>query len=220
MSFQMWRASTAKRISPRCQEQSGLCCLCKRDPLRFLCDDLMILMIYDKVYLVMLEAMQQDIQVEGRDVVADVDIGVQRAQARQQISQQSALRALRAEHGAAVAPAHVAAVCRLHHALKACIQPSRLRLAMLKRAQVGEADSSQRYLRSLKSGPQNLTPAGELLYSPEDASCLMSISITKDFRQADMLDRIDCPGAQLHDLRLCLLKDGSTQTSDSSHAAG
>ena len=101
----------------------------------------MILMIYDKIYLVMLEAVEQDVQVEGRDVVADVDVGVQRAQARQQISQQGALRALRAQHGAAVAPAHVAAVGRLHHALKACMHPSLSHVPVLSRVQTVEADT-------------------------------------------------------------------------------
>ena len=141
MSSQTWRASTAKRISPRCQEQSGLCWLCKRNPLRFLCDDLMIIMIYDKVYLVVLKAVQQDIQVEGRDVVSNVDVGVQRAQARQQVGQQGALRALRAEHGAAVAPAHVAAVGRLHHALEACMQSSHPHALVLNGLQIVEADT-------------------------------------------------------------------------------
>lgn len=83
-----------------------------------------MLMICDEVHLVMLEAVQQDVQIEGRDVVSDIDVGIQRAQARQQIGQQGALRALRAQHGAAVAPAHVAAIGRLHHALEACTQPS------------------------------------------------------------------------------------------------
>lgn len=70
--------------------------------------------------LVVLQAVQENVQVEGGDVVPDVHISVQRAQARQQVGQQRALGALRAEHAAAVALAHLAAIGCLHHALKAC----------------------------------------------------------------------------------------------------
>ena len=74
------------------------------------------------IYLVVLQAMQEDVQVESGDVVSDVHVSVQRAQARQQVGKQRALRALRAEHAAAIALAHLAAVGGLHHALEACTE--------------------------------------------------------------------------------------------------
>ena len=69
-----------------------------------------------------LQAVQENVEVEGGDVVPNVHVSVQRAQARQQAGQQGALRALHAEHAAAVAPAHLAAIGRLHHALEACVK--------------------------------------------------------------------------------------------------
>ena len=71
-------------------------------------------------HLVVLEPVQEDVEVERSNVVADKNVRIELAQAREQVHEQRALAGLRAEHAAPVAPPHLARVCRRNRRLKAC----------------------------------------------------------------------------------------------------
>lgn len=71
-------------------------------------------------HLVVLQAVQQDIDVEPRYVVAGVHVRVDLVQLGQQEGQQGALRALGGDEAAAVLAPHGRLVGPLHVLLKPC----------------------------------------------------------------------------------------------------
>ena len=73
-----------------------------------------------KLYLVVLEAMEQHINVKSRDVVPSVDVRIELLQLCQQESQQSSLAALSRQQASSVAFAHGRLVGLAHSVFKAC----------------------------------------------------------------------------------------------------
>lgn len=71
-------------------------------------------------YLVMLEAVQQDVQVKGRNIVANQDIWIQVVQAPNKVAQQGTLAGLDRQHVAAIAAPQLALIAVFHSLLKAC----------------------------------------------------------------------------------------------------